>query len=233
MTISFFLTVHDRINAQARLTDADASRTVSIVKTTPGLTEAMLFTPERASDPYLNDGPPPQLVAQLHFGDITALESALRPGGHLHALAATKLTGLDRAEIKQQAMLARFFPVPDPTFRTPAGSLPCSYLVSYPGPAQDLNVWQHHYITSHPPIMARFPGIRGIEIHTRIDWVGFLPWPRENMMLRNRVVFDDQAGLAASLTSPVRHEMRADYARFPPFEGGSVHYPMATSRIAP
>ena len=76
--------------------------------------------------------------------------------------------------------------------------------------------------------MARFPDIREIEIHTRLDWCDFLPWPRANHMQRNKVVFDDAVALTAALNSPVREEMRADYRQVPPFQGGNRHYPMAT-----
>jgi hypothetical protein len=81
--------------------------------------------------------------------------------------------------------------------------------------------------------MARFPGIRQIEIYTCIDWCGFLPWKRVQHMQRNKVVFDNQAALTAALNSPVRHEMRAAFARFPPFTGPITHFPMATTTIQP
>jgi len=130
-------------------------------------------------------------------------------------------------------MLTRVFPVPDPQFRTGRGTLPCTYLVAYEGAAQDLNLWLSHYIAHHPPIMARFPGIREIEIYTRLDWCGFLPGRRVDYMQRNKVVFDDAAALTAALNSPVRHEMRADFKNFPPFTGRNSHYPMATLTITP
>ena len=113
-------------------------------------------------------------------------------------------------------------------FRTPPGEFPCTYLVAYEGQAEDLNAWHSHYIGDHPPIMARFPGIRQVEIYTRIDWCGSLPWPRVEHMQRNKVVFDSPAALTAALNSPVRHEMRAAFARFPAFTGPVTHFPMAT-----
>jgi hypothetical protein len=79
--------------------------------------------------------------------------------------------------------------------------------------------------------MARFPGIREIEIYTRIDWCGFLPWRRVNHMQRNKVVFDSPSALTAALNSPVRHEMRVDFAKFPPFTGPNTHFPMSTLTI--
>jgi hypothetical protein len=47
-------------------------------------------------------------------------------------------------------------------------------------------------------------------------------------MQRNKVVFDSPAALTAALNSPVRHEMRAAFARFPAFTGPITHFPMAT-----
>lgn len=232
MTISFFVTFHDRSAPSLRIDASERARVIDLVSSTAGIEQAFLYTPAQATDPYLHDGAPPQLILQCHFTQVEAFERAVAADGPFQRLAApSTLPSLANAAVKQQAMLARTLPVPEPQFRTPPGHLPCSYLVSYPGPAADLNAWLHHYITSHPPIMARFPGIRRIEIHTRIDWFGFLPWPRETCMLRNKVAFDDAAGLQASLQSPVRQEMRADYNRFPPFEGGSTHYPMDTSVI--
>ena len=156
------------------------------------------------------------------------LEAALAADGHLQRLAAL---GGDGAV--QQAMLVRRYPVPDPTFRTPPGELPCTYLVAYEGPADHLPTWLAHYIADHPPIMARFPGIRQIEIYTCIDWCGGLPWPRAAHMQRNKVVFDNQAALTEALNSPVRHEMRASFHRFPPFTGPITHFPMTTTTVTP
>jgi hypothetical protein len=81
--------------------------------------------------------------------------------------------------------------------------------------------------------MKRFPGIRELEIYTRLDWCGFLPWRRVDYMQRNKVVFDDAASLNAALNSPVRDEMRIDFKQFPPFTGGNTHYPMATLTVTP
>jgi uncharacterized protein (TIGR02118 family) len=197
-------------------------RLEDIVARTPRLAKGLIYTPSSTSDPYLNDGPPPVLGLQLDFSDVADLEAACAPSGHLQALAAI----MPGAEAAEQAMLTRRFPVPDATFATPEPH--CTYLVAYEGEAEDANVWLAYYIAHHPPIMARFPGIREIEICTRIDWCGFLPFRRVNYLQRNKVVFDSAAALTAALNSPVRHEMRADFKNFPPFSGGNTHFPMLT-----
>jgi hypothetical protein len=232
--ISYFAVFDRAAQPDLRLAPDDLARVAALARATPRLRTALIHTPATTRDPYLDDGPSPPLVLQLYFDALADLEAALARGGPLQALAAPDtLPSLAGAAVSQQAMLARRFPVPDARFRTPAGGLPCSYLVHYPGVAEDLNEWLAHYLAHHPPIMARLPDIREIEIYTRLDWCGFLPWPRADHLQRNKVVFDSAAALTAALNSPVRHEMRADFNRFPPYRGPSLHYPMATLTVTP
>ncbi len=232
---AWFATFEDRVPAAAApVSAAELDRLTRLLQATPGLARGLVFTPERTRDPYADDGASPPLALELYFPALPALEAALAPRGPLQALARPEtLPSRAGSAVTQQAMVARSFPVPEPRFATPAGGLPCTYLVHYPGEAEDLNAWLAYYIEHHPRIMARFPGVREIEICTRIDWCGFLPWPRVAHMQRNKVVFDSAAALTAALNSPVREEMRADFAKFPPFSGGSRHYALATRTVLP
>ena len=108
----------------------------------------------------------------------------------------------------------------------------CTYLVAYHGHAQDHDAWLGHYLDRHVPLMLRLPGLRALEVCTRLDWRGGLRWPREDAVQRNKVVFDDAFALDAALRSDVRMEMRRDFEASPIFHGGNVHYPM-TTRSAP
>lgn len=218
MTVTWFATFRQNGAVSAE----DVARIAAVLRATPGVTRALVHTPAQTHDPYLDDGAPPALVLQLYWHDLAALDAAQR---HLHALTAG-LPSLRDAAVTQQAMLARSFPVPEPrgVDRT------CTYLVSYEGEAEDLDAWVTHYTMHHTAVMARFPGIREIEVCTRLDWQGALPWPVVNHMLRNKVVFDDPAALTAALNSPIRHEMRADFALFPKFTGSVTHFPMHTVR---
>ena len=213
MTVCWFL--------EART--ADLAAVAAVVAAASGVTRAVLHTPATTHDPYLNDGAPPGLALQVYCETIEALEAAL--AGPLQALASC----IPADGTAQQAMLVRSFPVPEPAVRETM----CAYLVSYAGPAGDLPVWLAHYIAHHTAIMARFPGIRAVEVYTRIDWCGGLPCRRVEHMQRNKVVFDDPAALTAALNSPARHEMRADFAKFPPFTGAVTHFPMTARTIYP
>lgn len=225
MTVCLFLS----FRSAAALSAVESSKLDALVRTTPKLAKGLRHSAASASDPYVKDGPSPSLVLQLYFADLPDLESVLATRGHLATLAAgAEFPTLARAEIAHQVMVVRQFAVPDPVFRTPPGKPHCTYLVSYEGEAEDLNAWHAHYLESHTAHMAAFPGIRELEIYTRLDWVSGQPWGRQNFMQRNKVVFDSTDALQSALHSPVRHAMREDFQRFPKFSGPNNHFAMAT-----
>jgi len=221
-------------SAAGALPVAELDKLDGVLRPTPKLEKALVHTSSSADDPYVKDGPSPALVLQLYFATLPDLEAAASRTGLLHALTSRgEFPGLAAAEVSQQAMLVRPFPVPDPAIRTAAGKPYCTYLVSYEGEAEDLNAWHTHYLENHTRHMAMFPGIRELEVYTRIDWVSGLAWPRVNFMQRNKVAFDSPAALQTALNSPVRHEMRADFKTFPEFTGPNNHYAMATRVVQP
>ncbi|MBV9112139.1 MAG: hypothetical protein JOY67_04885 [Hyphomicrobiales bacterium] len=225
-----YVITFENASPEARISASDKSGIAALIAETPALRHAEIHTPAVATDIYTADGASPQLALQLYFDDLLELEAAISAKGHLQALAERAWPSLAGAKASQQAMYARHFEIAGTTTATEPR---CSFLVHYPGPAEDFNIWFTHYVASHPPIMRRFPGIRQIEILSRVDWIDAMPFARAAHMQRNRVVFDSPEALTAALQSPVRHEMRQDYHRFPAFEGGSFHFPALTETILP
>ncbi len=210
--------------------EGELAALTALLRDVPGMTEAVVFTPATARDQYTDDGASPPLGLQLHFPRLEDLEAACAPDGALQRLAAA-LPSLTGSEATAQAFWRRTWEVPDPQVRTAEGALPCSFVVHYPGPAEDDNAWHAHYMHGHPPLFQRLPGIRGIEILTPVDWVSHLPHRKVRHLQRNRVTFDSPEALTEALQSPVRHELRADFHTFPLFEGGNYHYPMWTQTL--
>lgn len=210
----------------AVVSEADVATVRAVVRAVPRLTRALIYRPAAASDRYNDDGTPPPFGLQLGFAELGELEAAVGSDSPLASLAG--LASLSAKRATAQAMAVRRFEVPEPA---PSGPEATSYVVHYLGPAADLNAWHAHYIANHPPLMRRFPGVRELEILTRIDWVDALPFARVHHMQRNRIRFDSPAALTAALHSPVREDMRADFRALPPFEGGNRHYAMATEEL--
>lgn len=203
IVVSLFLIFHESQKVEEALLRAT------------GMKRAHVYTPQSVRDPLLDDGAPPSLVLQLYFDDLPLLEQACA-GPLLHIRSR-----------EAQAMTVRPFPVPNP------GTPGCTYLVAYEGPAEDEHAWHSHYLAHHPPLMARLPGIRELEVYTRLDWIAPPSWRRANCMQRNKVAFDSAQALTAALHSPVRHEMRADFRTLPAFSGAVTHFAMATRVVSP
>lgn len=226
MSVTWFATFQDDTGSDARIAQAEFEAIQAIVAGTPGLNSGLIYTPWPVEGLPFDDGPPPRLQLQLYFERIEDLESAVGTSGHLQALTEPDvLPSLASCTTTEQAMLARDFAVPQGPDVT--GTF-CTFLVHYPGPADDLNHWLQHYIAHHTPVMRRFPGIRGVEVCSRLDWCSALPWDRVYHMQRNKVVFDDADALKTALASPVMAEMRADSGSFPAYAGGNAHFPMRT-----
>ncbi|BET11297.1 EthD family reductase [Pandoraea sputorum] len=200
-----------------------------------GLQKLAVHLPDtaKADDPFIAAERPPTCAMQLYFGGIELLEAALTKDGALQSLLDPRsFPSLVDCDWTLQAMLTRRFSVPGLSPQSPPphvdGREKCTYLVAYEGPADDENAWHDHYICHHSPLLAQLPGVREIEIYTRIDYRSSLPVKRVNHMQRNKAVFDSQPDLTQALASPVRHRLREDFLSLPAFSGASPHYPMRT-----
>lgn len=230
MHVSYFVTYTDPTQA-SRISDVDAAKLADLLAGAPGLAKAHVYAPTEAKDYFTADGSPPAAVLQIDFTSIEALESAIGRDGHLQALVGCSLPSLDACTVTQQAMMNRPFPVLEPVPQAPDDYQRCTFLVHYPGQAENFGAWINHYLEHHPQIMKFFPGIREIEIFTRVDWLDAMPWPRVDYMQRNKVVFDNAEALTAALHSSVRHDMRADFESFPAYTGSNIHHPMTTRTV--
>jgi hypothetical protein len=232
MSFCLFIVFHNRTNPAARISDAEHAALTAVLRSVSGLARGLVHTPAHAHDPLLDDGTPPQLALQLYFDRLLDLEAAAARAGPLQALAAPdELPTLAGATVEHQVMAVRAFAVPEPARAAAPADVWCTYLVAYEGPAEDPHAWLDDYLAHHTPLMARLPGIRELEIYTRVDCVSHLPWARATCMQRNKVAFDSPAALTAALASPLRHEMRAHFRALPAFSGGVTHFPMSTRAV--
>ncbi|QGZ66916.1 ethyl tert-butyl ether degradation protein EthD [Paraburkholderia acidisoli] len=185
-----------------------------------------------APDPHIaanhdtTHGAPP-CVVQAYFSDLCALEAALECDGALHRALqrAAPAAPAGVSPFTQQTMAVRRY-APLHARALDAERERCTYLVGYAGPADDFNAWLTHYLQHHPPLMLQLPGLRELEICTRLDVRSGLPYAFDGFMQRNKVVFDDAAALARALASPVRDAMREHFHALPPFQGAAPHFPM-------
>lgn len=213
-----------------KLDSYDLNGLHALLRGCPQLVKGHILTPAEAHDPFYADTSEasPPLIVQLEFNQVADLESALKQGGYLSSLLdPVQLPSMRGAPPAQQAMLARRYPVAEPTLASGDGSS-LTYWVEYAGPAEDENAWLEFYVAHHPQLLAKFPGIRQFEIYTPATTICGLPIPVRPCMQRNKTVFDSALAMNIAMQSPVRAALREDFHRLPPFKGEALHYPYRT-----
>lgn len=232
MTIAYFITYSGPAEFGAPLRAWLEGAPAALFKKAPGLTSLDLYTPERAAqDPYLHDGAPPLAMLQAGFRTLESLEAFLATPEFRATMIAPSPAPPDKVTAVHDAMEQRFYPVAGETTAGPLKA-PISYVVRYQRPAENEAAFVEHYVSHHPQIQARFPGIRSIMCYVPIQWRDPTPIAPASYLLGNEVVFDSVEALDASLNSPVRHELREDFKTFPKFSGRNTHYAMRRTRLA-
>ena len=108
-----------------------------------------------------------------------------------------------------------------------------SYFVRYEGEAESLDAFLDYYRRHHVPILARFPGIRRIVLHTPVAWQDPFPVKPDRFAVIAQMVFDSVDDLNRALQSEARAEARGDFAYFPPFQGSVYHQAAASEEVFP
>jgi hypothetical protein len=203
-------------------------RAAAAWRTLPGLVSHDIYVGvDDATDPLVDDGPGPLLIALLAFADAHALDDAIVSG----ALPAPLSHLPSGVRAVGEAMECRHYPVAHAA--APADlRAPFSYVVRYHRPAEDEAGFIANYIATHPPTLARLPGIRNIMCYFPLERPNPPGLAKPGYLLGNEVVFDDVAAFNRAMVSPVRQELRAHFRAFPPFSGANTHYPMLRTRIA-
>lgn len=232
MKIAYFITYSGPAEFGESVRTWLAGAPAEAFRKAPGLESLDLYVPERAAhDPYLHDGAPPLAMLQAGFRSHKELEAFLATPEFRSALVAPSPAPPDKVTAVHDAMEQRFYPVAGETEPGPL-TAPVSYVVRYSRPAEDEAAFVEHYVSNHPQIQARFPGIRSIMCYVPIKWHDPTPITPANYLLGNEVVFDSVDALEAALNSPVRHELREDFKTFPKFSGHNTHYAMRRQRLA-
>jgi uncharacterized protein (TIGR02118 family) len=106
-----------------------------------------------------------------------------------------------------------------------------SYIIRYQGSAPDPDGFLKHYRESHAPILRRFPDIKSLILHHGADFADPHPINPGGNLLIAEMTFDDLSGLNNALLSTVRSEARADFRKFPAFDGEVTHQAFQTEQV--
>jgi uncharacterized protein (TIGR02118 family) len=106
-----------------------------------------------------------------------------------------------------------------------------SYFVRYDIEIADLEAFMRRYRDVHVPLVARWPGLCRMVLHTPLAWRDPFPVNPGKAVLVAQLEFEDQAAMNAAFASRERAEAREDFKRFPRYEGTVVHQAMAQDEV--
>ena len=106
-----------------------------------------------------------------------------------------------------------------------------SYFVRYDIAVSDLESFLRRYREVHVPLVARWPGLRRMMMHTPIEWRDPSPVNRGRAVLMAQLEFDSEEAMNRAFASPERAAAREDFKRFMTFEGTVTHQAMHTEEV--
>ena len=108
-----------------------------------------------------------------------------------------------------------------------------SYFVRYDIAVDDLEGFLRRYREMHVPMVARWPGLRRMTMHTPVAWQDPVPVSRGKAVLMAQLEFDSEAAMNKAFASPERVAAREDFKRFMTFEGTVTHQAMKSEEVWP
>lgn len=106
-----------------------------------------------------------------------------------------------------------------------------SYFVRYDIDSADLDGFMRRYREVHVPLVARWPGLRRMVLHTPLAWRDPFPVNPGRAVLMAQLEFEDEAAMNAAFASRERAEAREDFKRFPRYDGTVVHQAMSQQEV--
>ena len=106
-----------------------------------------------------------------------------------------------------------------------------SYFVRYDGQAISPNLFLEYYRTKHASILNQFDEIRGLTIHTPVEWRDPFPIQKGGASLLAQMHYDSIEALNLSLASEARRRARTDFQNFPKFGGQIIHQALNAEQI--
>jgi uncharacterized protein (TIGR02118 family) len=106
-----------------------------------------------------------------------------------------------------------------------------SYFVRYDITSQDPAEFVRYYRDVHLPLIAVWPGLNRVVLHTQVEWNDPFAITRGGAVLLAQFEFDTAEALTRALFSPERAKARLDFQHFPAFAGPVTHQAMTSEEV--
>jgi hypothetical protein len=222
-------TVFVEIKNSRPVSDDAVAAVADDLKEMAGVERAFVMTPASMC-PATSEAPPPSVVIEIDYRSASELADGFATDASRNDLIAKLRSALvfSEEDIVYQPMLRNNNGLSIPRYWRHGVAL-CTYLIEYPGEAENLEAWLEYFDNAHAPILTRLPGVRQVtSFRPAVLPAARVPWLLDRMMQRNKIVFDDKTALEDALQSPVIGEVRADGKKFPRYSSAPRRTAMYT-----
>ena len=108
-----------------------------------------------------------------------------------------------------------------------------SYFVRYDIAVPDMKAFIERYRKVHVPLVAKWPGLQRMVLHTPQEWSDPSPVNKGRAVLMAQLVFENEEAMKRAFASRERAEAREDFKRFMTFEGTVMHQAMRSEQVWP
>lgn len=108
-----------------------------------------------------------------------------------------------------------------------------SYFVRYDVAVPDVGAFVARYREIHVPLLAKWPGLRRVVMHTPVEWSDPFAVNRGAAVLLAQLEFESVEAMNRAFASPARAAAREDFKRFMRFEGAVTHQAMRSEEVWP
>lgn len=106
-----------------------------------------------------------------------------------------------------------------------------SYFVRYDIAVSDVTAFVERYRSVHVPLVAAWPGLQRMVIHTPVEWSDPFPVNRGKAVLLAQLEFVNEEAMNQAFASRERAKAREDFRRFMTFEGCVTHQAMKAEEV--
>ncbi len=194
--------------------------------TAPGLRFIDIYRPAANDVPAFQDGPGAPLLVELNLDSLQDATRLIESAAFNEALVLDVL-GHDAATV--DVFQSVHYAIPGHA-QPPPRTAPLSFVVRYYGPVENEADFVSFYTRNHPPLLARFPGIRNVLCYLPVSLKLPEALTASGAFLGNEVVFDSLDALNTALASDVLELVKADGRRFASF-GHNTHHAMERATV--
>ena len=223
MQISVFVTIWAAVLSPGDVA-SHVDRSLGFLQDSPSVAAVEFYEAETGELPPLHDVPAPTAIVQIDVDSVDAAKKLVASRKFKKGLLDKKRYAGPVEKIDLDLLEAVHYPIPGHA-APPPRIAPLSFVVRYYGPVRDHKEFVEFYTTNHPPLLAKFPGIRNVLCYLPLNWRETGEITDASVVIGNEVVFDDLDSLNRALASDALGPVMEDSKAFPPV-GFSTHYVM-------